>query len=370
MALVKITSFKTYRFDLPLRQPLVIGEHHLTKKSGYIIQLSAGDDQVALGEVSPLPGLSQESLTQAEKDIAGLRNKVLQCDVPEGLENLSGGFEKWLPDDTVPSVRFGFEMAVLNLIAIRRGEPLCLLICEKPRNSISVNGLLSGSPDEVMAKTEKLLQRGYKAFKLKVGRRSVQEDADITMSLRQRIGNEAALRLDANRAWSTEEARAFSTAVAHCEIDYLEEPVRTLDQLQALVNAPEVTLPFALDESLQELDPDGLSSFSGIKAVVLKPTLWGFEKTIQTARQATGLGMTPVISSAFESGIGIQALAQIAACVNASDVPAGLDTLDIFEEDLRSDPLPINRGELSRVALSHAGQRVKQHLLKRCHEQD
>jgi O-succinylbenzoate synthase len=370
MAFVKITSFKTYRFHLPLRRPLAVGKRHLTTKSGYIIQLSAGDDQVAWGEVSPLTGLSQESLTQAEKDIAGLRDTVIQRHVPEGLEKLSGGFQEWLPEDIVPSVRFGFEMAVLNLIATRRGEPLCRLICETPQDAISVNGLLSGSPNEVMAKTAKLLERGYKAFKLKVGRRSVQEDADMTISLRQRIGNEASLRLDANQAWSTEEARAFSTAVAHCEIDYLEEPVRTLDQLQALVNAPEVTLPFALDESLQKLNLEGLSSFSGIKAVVLKPTLWGFEKTIQTARQATGLGMTPVISSAFESGIGIQALAQIAACVNANDVPAGLDTLDIFEEDLRSDPLPINRGELSRVALSHAGQSVKQHLLRRCHEKD
>jgi len=368
MAFVKITSFKTYRFDLSLRRPLVVGKQRLAKRSGYIIQLSAGDDQVALGEVSPLPGLSQESLTQAEKDIAGLRDRVLRRDVPEGLEKLSGGFENWLAEDIAPSVRFGFEMAVLNLIATRRGEPLCRLICDTPRNSISLNGLLSGSHDEIMAKTGRLLERGYKAFKLKVGRRSIQEDADITMSLRQRIGNEAALRLDANRAWSTEEARAFSNAVAHCDIDYLEEPVRTLDQFQALVNASEVTLPLALDESLQELDPEGLSSLSGIKAVILKPTLWGFEKTIQTARQATGLGMTPVVSSAFESGIGIQALAQIAACVNANDVPAGLDTLDIFDEDLRADPLPINRGQLSQVALSHPRQSVKQHLLKRCDE--
>jgi O-succinylbenzoate synthase len=190
----------------------------------------------------------------------------------------------------------------------------------------------------------------------------------MTVSLKQRIGNEAVLRLDANRAWSTGEALAFSSAVARCEIDYLEEPVRTLDQFGALVNAPEVTLPFALDESLQELDPRRLSAFSGIKAVILKPTLWGFEKTIQTARQAADLGMTPVISSVFESGIGIQALAQIAACINANDVPAGLDTLDIFEEDLLADPLPINRGELSLVGSSHAGRAAKQHLLNLCDE--
>ena len=79
--------------------------------------------------------------------------------------------------------------------------------------------------------------------------------------------------------------------------------------------------------------------------------------------------MTPVISSAFESGVGLEALAQIAACVNTNDVPAGLDTLDMFEEDLRVDPLSIEGGKLSLRALPYVHQGVKQHMLKvRCDE--
>jgi O-succinylbenzoate synthase len=368
MAFVKIQSFKTYRFDLPLKQPLVIGKQRLTRRSGYLIELSAEDGRVSLGEVSPLQGLSRESLKLAAADMAGLRDAVLGRNVPGGLQEMSCRFEKWLPETLVPSVKFGFESAVLNLLAAGRGESLCRIICDAPRDSIPVNGLLAGSAEEVMTKAGVLFEKGYRAFKLKVGRRSIEEDADLTARVRTLIGNETTLRLDANRAWSIPEALTFCNGVAHCRIDYLEEPVKTLDDFRALVHDAELPVPLALDESLHELTPASLSSFSGIKAVILKPTLWGFEKTIQTARQAAALGMTPVVSSAFESGIGLEALAHIAACINRDDVPAGLDTLDIFEEDLRATPLPIRGGRLSTQALSDSHQGVRQHMLKHCDE--
>lgn len=355
---------------MSLRQPLVIGKQRLTQRSGCIVELRAGNDYVALGEVSPLPGLSRESLLEAETDIGRLRSAVVGRHLPHGLEKLAGGFEDWLGGyHLTPSVRFGFESAVLCLLSAYRTVPLCRFISGSQRDAISVNGLLKGSPDQIMVKAERLLAGGYGAFKLKVGRRSVQEDGEITRKLRHLIGNRATLRLDANRAWSINEAMAFANAVADCRIDYLEEPVKTLSLFRALINAAEIPLPLALDESLQEIEAEALSSFSGIKALILKPTLWGFERTIQTARRAAGQGMTPVISSAFESGVGLEALAQIAACVNTNDVPAGLDTLDMFEEDLRVDPLSIEGGKLSLRALPYVHQGVKQHMLKvRCDE--
>jgi O-succinylbenzoate synthase len=334
------------------------------------VELRAGDDHVALGEVSPLPGLSCESLMEAEKDIQRLRFAVVGRHLPHGLGELAGGFENWLGSHHLsPSVRFGFESAVLGLLSAYRAVPLCRFISGSQRDAISVNGLLNGSPDQIMAKAERLLSKGYRAFKLKVGRRSTQEDAEITRKLRHLIGNKATLRLDANRAWSIDGAMAFAHAVSDCRIDYLEEPVKTLSLFRALIHAADIPLPLALDESLQEIKAEALPSFSGIEALILKPTLWGFERTVQTARRAKELGMTPVISSAFESGVGLEALAQIAACVNAKDVPAGLDTLDMFEEDLRGVPLPIEGGKLSLSALPFFHQGVKQHMLKgRCDE--
>ncbi len=365
MGVVRISEFNIFKFRLVLRQPLIIGEYRLTHRTGFIIELHAENDYVALGEISPLLGLSREGMTQAETEMAFLRSSVTGRDLPDHLEEISGGFNNWLRRyNLVPSVRFGFEMAVLNLMAATRGVPLCKLISDSPRDSIAINGLLTGSHDQIMQKAAKLLEMGYMAFKLKVGRNSIQEDIEITRDLRQLIGDDTTLRLDANRAWSIDDALAFGKAVADHKIDYIEEPVKTLALLKKLINQIDLSLPLALDESLLELTPEALPSVSGVKAIVLKPTLLGFEKAMQFARPAISLGMTPVVSSAFESGVGLETLAQMAACINVMDVPVGLDTLDWFEEDLLVDPLRIKMGRLWVGELPDPCPKIRRHLVE------
>jgi len=364
VALVKISAFKISKFSLLLREPLIIGRHHLTHRTGLIIELGADNGHVALGEISPLPGLSREDLTEVESQIACLRSWVIGHDLPDGLQDLSGSFDAWLKGyDLAPSVRFGFEAAVLNLVAAMRGVPLRKIISDSPRDWISINCLLTGPPDKIMEKTVKLLKKGYLAFKLKVGRNAVREDIEITRDVRRLIGDDATLRLDANRAWDMDHALAFAEALAGVRIDYIEEPVKTITLLKQLMDEM-VSLPLALDESLLELAPEDLPSLLGIKAIVLKPTLLGLEKAIRFARSAAALGMTPVISSAFESGVGLGVLAQVAASVNRRDVPAGLDTLDWFDQDLLVASPKIERGRLQIAKLPDPGKGLRHDLLQ------
>lgn len=364
MVPLKISEFKIFKFSLGLLRPLIIGRHHLAERTGFIIGLCSENDHVSFGEISPLPGLTREDISLVETQITSLRSSVLGCDLPDHLEELSGGFDDWIGgDDPVPSVRFGFETAILNLVAVTQGLPLCELISDSPRDSVAVNGLLTGSPVDIIQKATKLLEMGYAAFKLKVGRNSIREDTEITRDVRRLIGDDVILRLDANRAWGIDDALVFAGAVADCKIDYIEEPVETLPMLERLINETGFSLPLALDESLLELTPEALSSMSGIKAIVLKPTLLGFERAMQFARAATAQGMVPVISSAFESSIGLTALAHLAACVNTNDIPAGLDTLDWFKEDLLVDPLRIEAGRLRITELPDIPQVIRHDLL-------
>ncbi len=362
---MRISAFDLFRFELPLRHPLVLRGHHLTKRAGLIIRLEDQDNRVSLGEVSPLPGFSREEMILVEDQLGRLREFVLGGELPGDLDGLSGGFEEWLGDlDLAPSVRFGFEAAVLGLSAAARRVPLCRLITDAPLNSISVNGLLVGPLDAVMKKAERLLEAGYKAFKLKVGQRSVEEDVAMVRALRKQIPEGVALRLDANRAWEMDEAVSFADALADVKVDYVEEPVKSLALLRRFAEVSGHSMPIALDESLVELTPEQLSFPERIQAVVLKPTLLGFEKAIRFARSATARGITPVVSAAFESGVGLGILAQMAVSINRNDVPAGLDTLDWLEEDLLETPMEINKGRLAVSALPHAAEALKGHLLR------
>jgi O-succinylbenzoate synthase len=320
----------------------------LTERSGLIIELTDERGHIGLGEASPLPGLSAEDLTVVESQLLSLRHGPKGSEIPENLEELSGGFERWLDQyDLAPSVRFGFETAVLNLLADSHLLPLRRLISDRSRDSILINGLLSGSPAEVLDKAARLREDGYKAVKLKVGRGPLHEDIQLTREVRRRIGDDVALRLDANRSWSVEDTLIFARGVADCRIDYIEEPVYNYSMLVSMCNKGGLPLPVAVDESLRELTPESLGPLPNLKAIVLKPTLLGFERSMQFGRKATSIGITPVVSSAFETGLGLTALAELAACLNTTDVPVGLDTLDWFIKDLLARPLQIERGKLN-----------------------
>ena len=362
---LKISRFQVFRFALPLSRPLTIGKDRLETRHGLILELGDSGGNLSLGEVSPLPGYSPETLEQAEQQLEGLGASIIGQELPENLAAQGGGSDGWLTDHKLaPSVRFGFETAVLGLIASAKGVNIPAILSKKPSPIIPVNGLLFGSKSAVMEKAKNHLASGYKAFKLKVGRLSLDDDLAMVQKLKDFLGNDVLLRLDANRAWDLDQAAAFAHGLSDTAIDYIEEPVKSFDLLMQLVQQPHVTLPLAVDESLLEMEPENLFGLSKIKAVVLKPTLLGFEKTIRFAKAALEVGMRPVISSAFESGVGITVLAQMASSLNLDQVPAGLDTLDWFGDDLHVNAVQIEKGSLAVPGLPSAVENLKGHLLQ------
>ena len=169
---------------------------------------------------------------------------------------------------------------------------------------------------------------GYRTVKLKIGARTVAEDAALVRALDEELGNPITLRLDANRTWSYEEAAEFVSATPRFE--YIEEPLADPARLPDLVRR--FGVPVALDESLVEMEPEELEPFA--VAFVLKPTLLGsISRTLRVAERALRLGITPVISSAYESGVGTAALVALAAGIGDCAVPSGLDTYRVMAED-------------------------------------
>jgi o-succinylbenzoate synthase len=98
-------------------------------------------------------------------------------------------------------------------------------------------------------------------------------------------------------------------------------------------------VPVALDESLVGMEPEKVEETFAV-AFVLKPTLLGgISRTLRVAGRALHLGVTPVISSAYESGVGTAALVALAAGIGDRPVPAGLDPYRAIAEDVLETPL-------------------------------
>ncbi len=342
---MRLAGFELYRYELPLTSPLPLKGATLTRREGLLLKLVGEGEAEGWGEASPLPGFSREGVEEAAEGLRALLPDLVGREVSlrwAGLAEAAGygPEEHRLP----PSARFAFELAVCDLISRSSGKTLPELLSPRPRATVRINALLSGTPQRVLEEARRLRKTGYDAIKLKVGAQSVRDDAALVRSLGDRLGPGATLRLDANRAWSLEEAREFARAVEGSRFEYVEEPLADPRRLPDLARGS--GLHVALDESLVGMEPGALGDHRYAAAVVLKPTLLGgLSAALRFAGEAARLGVLPVVSSAYETGLGTAALVALAAALER-ETPAGLDTYRRLAEDVFSPRLDLPAPEV------------------------
>ena len=333
---MKLTRHDLYRYDLPFSRPLKLEGMTLRHREGLLLRLSGDDGSEGWGETAPLPGFSGEGLDQAAEQLRRLADSMMGREATAAWVDPYGGFAREL-EGTAPSVRFGFELAVWNLYGAAFGMTLSELVKFCPRNLVPVNGLLAESPADVLVEARRMRDEGYRSIKLKIGTRTVAEEVALVRELGEELGEGISLRLDANRAWGYEDAAEFVRGTAGVRFEYVEEPLADPARLPGFVR--EFGVPVALDESLVGMEPEKVEETVAV-AFVLKPTLLGgTSRTLRVAGRALHLGVTPVISSAYESGVGTAALVALAAGIGDRPVPAGLDPYRTMFEDVLETPL-------------------------------
>lgn len=317
-------SAQVYRWQIPMDAGVVLRDRRLKMRDGLYVRLLDGERQ-GWGEISPLPGFSQETWEEAQVALLAW------------VDGWQQG-EDVLP--TMPSVAFGVSCALAEIAgtlpeaADYRAAPLC-----------------TGDPDDLVLQLADM--PGEKVAKVKVGLYEAVRDGMVVNLLLEAIP-ELQLRLDANRAWTPLKAQQFAKYVNpdyRNRIAFLEEPCKTRDDSRAF--ARETGIAIAWDESLREADFT-FEAEEGVRAVVIKPTLTGsLEKVREQVQAAQALGLTAVISSSIESSLGLTQLARIAAWLTPQTIP-GLDTLSLMQaQQIRRWPgstLPlINDDALERL---------------------
>jgi O-succinylbenzoate synthase len=358
---MKITAVTFYRYSLPLKQPLTLKSTTIDSRDGFLVKVTGESGASGWGGIAPLPGFSRDSLEQVEKELPVVARALKSSTIPDGVQSLDGGFDRWLKGVTnTPSIRFGLESAVLNLVAALKGVTVADLISSDNTSDVMVNALLTGSQPDILTRTDQLLAAGYTTFKLKIGTRPIDEEVQLIAEIGAKIGPERKLRLDANRRMSIEAAFELFEKIEPFDIEYIEEPVANLNQLRILLKDRKRKVPVALDESLLELNPQDLAAPFGIKAVILKPTLLGLERAVAFARVASEKRMLSVISSSFESSVGIGMLVSLAGAFGGKERPAaGLDTLAWFQSDTVEPSVHIAGGKIALATVADIGNRIR-----------
>ncbi len=341
---MKIVASTLSRYRLPLARTLYLYNEPYLEREGVVLCLEGDSGHKGWGEIAPLPEFSRESLEEAFAQSKELATRLKGLSVRTSLSAVEELVNS-LDLELLPSVRCGLESAMLHLTAEMEQRAISFIGKASFSEAVPLNGLLTGREDDILRQSTHLVNQGYRAVKLKVGRQALEQDVALVYRVHARLGGRATLRLDANRAWTMEQALTFGKATEVLEIEYVEEPLKNSDELPEL--GKHWRHPVALDESLVDLNPEKFGRFDGLKALILKPMLLGgFAKALAWAKCAEANSIMPVVSSSFESDLGLTMLGHFAAQI-APYIPCGLETSDWFKENLLQRPLPISHGCLN-----------------------
>ncbi len=348
----------TYHIEertLHFKQPAGTSRGVYTTRKIWLVYLSDGE-RTGVGECAPLPDLSCDA----------------RPDYVELLERFCADFCRWQdsqgdcpscakPAEHIrdcplceslrpyPSMLFGLETALLNL---RHGDRLFDTAFSRGEVGIPINGLVwMGNHDEMLQRMESKLEQGYRCVKLKIGAIDFEQELDLIKRIRERFSfHEVELRVDANGAFPYEEALYKLELLSQYNIHSIEQPIKAGQWAYMAELCRESPLPIALDEELIGVnDPEMKAHMLNIikpRYIILKPSLhggmMGCREWIQTAREQ---GIGSWITSALESNIGLNAIAQFASDVYGDDIrmPQGLGTGQLFTDNI---PMPLEiRGD-------------------------
>ena len=337
MSLIYTLSKKILHF----KQPAGTSRGVYTTRKIWLVHLSECD-KTGVGECAPLPDLSCDALPDETYEAKLHQFCQALCETGE------------MDDDALrpyPSMRFGLETALLSLQSSLHSPLSTHLLFDTPfsrgEEGIPINGLVwMGRYDEMLQRMEEKLEKGFRCVKLKIGAIDFDQELDLVKRIRDRFSfHEVELRLDANGAFKYEEALYKLELLSQYAIHSIEQPIRQGQWAYMAELCRESPLPIALDEELIGVnDPEMKRHMLNVikpRYIILKPSLhggmMGCREWIETAKQQ---GIGSWITSALESNIGLNAIAQFASDVYGPHItmPQGLGTGQLFTDNI---PMPL-----------------------------
>lgn len=317
------------KYTLHFKRPGGTSRGVLHHKDTYFICLKEGE-KTAIGECNRFAHLSFDDRENYEEKLGEVCRML-----PYEKENVLSGLTEW------PSIYFGVEM----LLKDRENGSRQIIFPEVMKEegfTVPVNGLIWMAPKEEMKEQIiKRLKDGYASIKLKIGTLDFNTELELIQFIRRQFSErEVEIRLDANGAYSFEEAREKIKRIAEYGVSYIEQPIKAGQWQEMAALAENSPVNIALDEELIGiLHPEQQQKLIHTIApqlLILKPALIGGLKASDTWKELIEhKGGSWVITSALESNIGLNAIAQYAA-LGGSLYAQGLGTGQLYTNNIPS----------------------------------
>jgi len=311
-----------------------------SKDSWFIFVWDESNPEVkGIGECSIIRGLSRDPWREFDEILQNLMSDI-------------NNHKLWMEEGLInsPAIRFGLEMALKDF-ELGGNHLLFPSDFTEGKQAIPINGLVwMGDYDFMQKQIVEKIESGFQCIKLKIGSLNFEEELELLKLIRKDFSeNEMELRVDANGAFSPPEALEKLKRLSDFKVHSIEQPIRQ-NQWEEMARLCETTpVPIALDEELIGVsDEQKLCKILETirpQYIILKPSLLGgWKQSEMFIREAEKQNIGWWVTSALESNIGLNAIAQWTATINNS-LPQGLGTGGLFTNNMPS-PLHIQKAEL------------------------
>lgn len=301
----------------------------MTTKDTYFIKIwdESNPDIYGIGECALFKGLSAEDDENYEVKLQELCRNI-ENDEPTDLSTHS-------------SIMFGFESAILDFSnggkRIYHHSPFT-----EGNYRIPINGLVwMGTKEDMLTRIDEKVEAGFHTIKLKIGAIDFDQECEMIEYVRRKYSaNDLEIRVDANGGFTPEVALQRLETLSKYRIHSIEQPIKPgqWEEMAALCN--KTPIPIALDEELIGITNPMMMMelLRNIRPhyIILKPSLMGgFSGSLEWLRMAAQFQIGGWITSALESNIGLNALAQWVATLQPK-IPQGLGTGMVFSNNFQS----------------------------------
>jgi len=333
--LIKATYHK---YILHFKVPSGTSRGILKTKETWFLNLNK-DGETGIGECGLFRGLSIDDRPDYEKKLKWVCNNIgLGLDI---LLSKTNDF---------PSIQIGIEQAFLSL---HSSSPFKLFVSDftESNKAIAINGLIwMGDRQFMKAQIKEKIAQGFRCLKMKIGAIDFKSEIELLASIRKEFSiKDIELRVDANGAFKSSEALEKLKILSSYNLHSIEQPIKQGKFQEMALLCEQSPLPIALDEELigvfDVTKKKELLHIINPQYIILKPSLvGGFKGSFEWLDIANEFDIGWWVTSALESNIGLNAIAQWTATLKSS-MPQGLGTGSLFTNNFDS-PLEVNNGGL------------------------
>ena len=306
-----ITKIEVYQSPVKLKEPFTISLGSLEYAENIIIVIHTNKKVTGYGECNPFLTIHGESM-ETGFIVAGYLAKVLKGKNPLNIEACSAAMDKVIYGNSC--IKSAFDIALHDIAAQNAEVPLYKFLGGENHGEIKTDYTVSlGETDKMVSNARRIVENGFEIVKVKLGH-SKDKDIESIKRIREVIGKEIPLRLDANQGWKADEAIEILNNLAPYNIQHCEEPIPRWDFMELSEIRRNSPIPIMADESCWDHhDAKRLVDLNACDLINIKLSKSsGIFKALKIIEVAEKAGMKMQVGGFLESRLGFTASAHFA----------------------------------------------------------